>query len=116
MRILFAIHTFLDRHCLPRNTYILGGSAAIHLHGIWNRFNDVDLYVPGLARHTEAICWGLKVDASGDKAGIFDNAKPVLIHGIRVADLPTLLRFKRWLNRPKDQEKILAVERAIRLE
>ena len=110
LKVKKCINDFLDRRDLGGRDYILTGGAALAMHGLRKKINDLDLVVPDMNAHRV-------LDRSGDyEIDAYDKYNtPIpsklqkqfkMIKGVRVATKPALLALKRSLNRPKDQDDI----------
>ncbi|WP_433616066.1 hypothetical protein ACQP2P_13585 [Dactylosporangium sp. CA-139114] len=117
---------------LDSRDFVIFGSAPLLAHGVRTRVSDLDVVARGAA--WERVCaHGLPVvgtingapmmrfedgliefsrgwvsdDWNGDE--LIDRAE--MIEGLPFAPLADVLRYKRTLNRPKDRDDIVAIER-----
>jgi hypothetical protein len=107
-----AVQAFCKDHKLDPTKAVLMGGAAMHVHGMRQDINDIDMFHPDLRSFTKGHYGGFEVDA-----GPVDHLPPksrdsVMVSGLRVQSLPALLDFYQHaprMNRPKDQPHIAAL-------
>jgi hypothetical protein len=108
-----AIDEFLKAEGIPDADYAACAGTAMYLHGLREDLKDVDLIVPELeASHAEGMYGGMEVDAhnewdelGGKPVPGFSNeimANRVNIEGVWAMDIPSILKFKEVMGRPKD--------------
>jgi hypothetical protein len=121
-KVRSALHSFFEENNLPQDTpHAIMAGGSMHLQGMRRKFNDVDVFVPGLKKKkVDSVHNGLEVDAGNT---VFDKAfsKQILknrVHkdGLQLMSLPDVLEFKRRLNRPKDQRDIRVLERHLQVK
>lgn len=116
---------------LPLGSYLVHGSGALLARELIAEVNDIDIAARGPAWQHAVTLGSLvqgRVDALvrvGEDIEIFDGwlgadleqllDEAVVIAGIPFASLQAVLDFKLQLNRPKDQEHILLLQRELGL-
>ena len=109
-----AVKTFCEGEGLDPSEAIVGAGAAMHLHGLREEVNDIDLFHPALVGtpHRKVWCEGFEFDFGGFALPP-EMLEFVEIGGLRVSSLKALLAFYRRLNRKKDQTSIALLERLV---
>ena len=109
-----AVISFCVGEGIDPSEAIVGAGAAMHLHGLREEVNDIDLFHPALVGtpHRKVWCGGYEFDFGG-----FALPPKMLgyveIGGLRVSSLSSLLAFYRYLNREKDQASIALLEQLV---
>lgn len=121
----------LDELDLLKNDYAIFGSAPLYAHGLIDKIGDIDIVARGEAWKKAKKLGKHKVSKFGDDEvveidegkieitnewgpGEWDVDKLIddaeTIEGYRFVDLKTVLKWKKELNRPKDQKHIKKLE------
>ena len=100
-----AIAAFSKQRNIDPNEALLLAGGSMYFRGIKDDINDIDFTHPGLKDFTKQTVGKYELDGGpgGMPADAYASDK---LHGLNVQKPAAILAFYKFLNRPKDQQKI----------
>lgn len=117
-RMRKSMASLLKKHGLPADDpHMIVAGAALYGHGMRDKFDDIDVYLPGLKNRVNEAHEGINIEAFpdfmiGGKDVGPEAIKTVQRHptGLQFMSPERILEHKRDMNRPKDQRDIAVLE------
>lgn len=107
--VLKAIKQFSKQRNIDPNQALLLAGGSMYFRGLKDNINDIDFMHPGLKDFTKQTIGKYELD--GGPGGMPEDAYASdKLYGLNVQRPEAILSFYKFLNRPKDQQKIQMLE------